>query len=193
MRSNIWLAAINRTRGPEMHRILTLDQQLTSLFADIEDIANDLALPLICLLSDEETIRKQTYPGIYRIDVYTGGTATDVSAWIETFRSEWEQDDFKKKSTPNLKKKRILQHQQLPEWMPLYLGKSKNVGARVLDHINLELEKTTYALKLAARPGMVNRIFRLHTLELRVQNYDLIVPVLEAALRNRFNPLIGRQ
>ncbi|MDT8318128.1 MAG: hypothetical protein RQ824_09090 [bacterium] len=77
--------------------------------------------------------------------------------------------------------------------MPLYLGKSKHVGARVLEHINLPLHKTTFALKLKARPTMSTRSFRLHSLQLPVKNYDLIVPALEAALRNRFHPLIGKQ
>lgn len=176
-----------------MHRLHTLDKQLTTLFSNFEDIAGELDLPVVCSLSDEKKIAEQAYPGIYLIDVSTAGTTCDLASWIETFRLEWEHADFKKKFTPNLKKMRIARHNQLLEWMPLYIGKSKNVGARVLEHINLGLDKTTFALKLKARPTMAKRMFRLHTLELRVSNYDLVVPTLEAALRNRFNPLIGKQ
>ena len=176
-----------------MYRIMELDEQLSTLFRDFKVVAGELEMVNICDLSDEETIALQSYPGVYRIDVSTAGNSADVSAWIEEFRLEWEHSDFLKKFTPNFKKKRIAQHRHLNEWMPLYLGKSKNVGKRVLEHINLELDKTTFALKLRARPGMSRRIFRLHTLRLPVQNYNLIVPSLESALRDRFHPLVGKQ
>lgn len=176
-----------------MQKILELDQKLSALFADFEGVATELEMPLVCSLSDEDTIAKHLYPGIYRIDVSTSGGPTEISAWVEELRQEWEHEDFKKSFTPNLKKKRIAQHRVLPEWMPLYLGKSKKVGRRVLEHINLGMKKSTFALKLKARPGMAARSFRLHTLALPVQNYDVIAPALETALRNRFHPLIGKQ
>lgn len=176
-----------------MQQILEIDQQLTVLFAGFEKIAAELDMPLICPLSDEAAIDRLNYPGLYRIDVSTAGGPTELSAWVNALREEWEHEDFKKSFTPNLKKKRIAQHRTLPDWMPLYLGKSKKVGARVLEHINLEMNKTTFALKLKARPAMASRSFRLHTFELPVKNYDLIAPTLETALRNRFHPLIGKQ
>ncbi len=176
-----------------MHRVLEIDRQLSALFADFEKMAAELDMPLVCPLSDEPTIAEQNYPGLYRIDVSTAGGPTEVSAWVEALREEWEHEDFRKSFTPNLKKKRIAQHRTLPAWMPLYLGKSKKVGVRVLEHINLELKKTTFALKLKARPSMASRSFRLHTLKLPVKNYDVIAPALEAAMRNRFHPLIGKQ
>ncbi len=176
-----------------MNRLHSIDQELTSLFSGFQQIANEIDMPVICNLSDEETIAQQSYPGIYRIDVLTTGDTEDAASWIEAFRAEWEHDDYRKSFTPNLKKKRIAQHTSLPEWIPLYLGKSKKVGSRVLEHINIDLKKTTFALKLKARPSMAKRNFRLHALNLPVQNYDLVMPALEAALRNRFHPLIGKQ
>ncbi len=176
-----------------MNRIAQLDEQLSNLFEGFNAIANDLNMGVICDLADKSKIEQQKYPGIYRIDISTAGTALGVAEWIETLRGEWEHEDFLKKFTPNFKKKRIAEHKQLTEWMPLYLGKSKTVGKRVLEHINLGLEKSTFALKLNARAGMAKRKFRLSTLELRVKNYDLIAPALESALRNRFHPLVGKQ
>lgn len=176
-----------------MVRIKEIDQQLTKLFCEFDTIANSLDLPYICDLSDENTIGKQDYPGIYKIDINTGDTHKDFNSWIAEFQAEWEHPDFLKKFTPNTKKKRIKCHTNLAEWIPIYLGKSKKVSSRVLEHINLGLEKTTFALKLKARPTMIARTFRLSTIQLRVENYDLIAPVLEAALRNRFNPIIGKQ
>lgn len=176
-----------------MHRLLELDLKLSPLLSQLRHVASELEMPLVCSLADETAIAQQTYPGIYRIDISTAGASGTVGDWIEAFRVEWEHEDFKKKFTPNLKKKRIAKHQSLPEWLPLYLGKSKNVGARVLGHINLPLDKTTFALKFKARPCMTKHALRLHTLQVRVQNYDLIVPALESALRDRFHPLIGKQ
>lgn len=176
-----------------MQRLEQVDLQLSLALKPIADIAASVEMPLICLLSNETEIAKHTYPGVYRIDVQTCGTAGDLAHWIAAFQAEWEHADFKKSFTPNLKKKRIAGHKTLPEWMPLYLGKSKNVAKRMLEHINLPLEKTTFALKLKARPAMASRVLRFHALEVNVKNYDAIVPVLEASLRNRFHPLIGRQ
>ncbi|WP_371142422.1 hypothetical protein [Burkholderia cepacia] len=177
-----------------MERIYALDKILSKAFADFAAISDEIDLPLICDLSDDAPISRLTYSGIYRIDIATLATPdTSVSAWMQAFRAEWEHEDYKRKFTPNLKKKRINRHRSLPEWLPLYLGKSRNVGARVLEHLNLGLDKTTFALKLRARPTMATRAFRLHVLELRVENYDLIAPALEAALRDRFNPIVGKQ
>lgn len=176
-----------------MERISRLDGTFSPLFEEIVKVASEVEIPYVCDLSDETKIATQSFPGIYRIDISTAGLTCNVSEWIERFRIEWEHDDFKKKFTPNLKKKRIAFHTVLPEWMPLYLGKSKNVSGRVLEHINLPLEKTTFALKLKARPEMTKYKLRLHALPVLVRNYDLIVPAFESALRNRFNPLIGKQ
>lgn len=176
-----------------MNRLSAIDHQLSVLLAPLSVIAAEVDMPLICPLSDEREISRHTYRGLYRIDVSTIGENRDLAQWLSLFRSEWEHADFKKSFTPNLKKKRIAGHTVLSEWMPVYLGKSKNVARRVLEHINLPLEKTTFALKLKARPAMALRAFRFHALELEVENYDIIAPALESALRNRFHPLIGKQ
>jgi hypothetical protein len=176
-----------------MHRLPEMDLLLSQALHPILEIAATVEMPFVCLLSDESEIAKQTYPGLYRIDIQTAGAETVLSDWIAALQAEWEHADFKKSFTPNLKKKRILGHSTLPEWMPFYLGKSKNVAKRVLEHINLPVDKTTFALKLKARPTMATRVFRLHTLKMQVNNYDVIVPAFESALRNRLHPLIGKQ
>jgi len=40
---------------------------------------------------------------------------------------------------------------------------------------------------------MSGQRFRLSTIPVEVKNYDLIVPKLEAALRDVHNPILGRQ
>lgn len=175
-----------------MHRIRHLDLQLSSLFENFADVASTLEPAFVCTLADMDTIARQAYPGIYRIDIATGA-ARDVDSWMRDFTALWEGDGLKHKFTPGLKKKRVTQHKELPEWLPLYLGKSKRVAARVLEHIQLGADKPTFALKLQARKWFEPAMFRLHTLEVDVQNYDLIVPALESALRERFHPIIGKQ
>jgi len=75
----------------------------------------------------------------------------------------------------------------------LYIGKSRNIGSRIHGHIYKELHKTTFALKLQARKNLKNEIFRLKTIRIDVKNYDAIVPRIEWQLRNKINPLIGKQ
>ena len=176
-----------------MQRIQQIDDQLTALLAPLLEIDSTVDMPLVCNLTQEDEIALHSYAGLYRIDVSTRGAETDLARWLSVFQGEWEHADFKKSFTPNLKKKRIAKHATLQEWMPVYLGKSKDVARRVLEHINLPLHKTTFALKLKARPVMARREFRFHALPLPVVNYDVIAPALESALRNRFHPLIGKQ
>lgn len=176
-----------------MHILKQMDKQLSQELMRIADIASLVEMPSICLLSDETEITKHTYPGVYRIDVRTSGNADNLEKWIAMFRAKWESSNFNISSTPKFQKKQIKAHQSLLEWMPLYLGKSKDVAKRVLEHINLPLEKTTFALKLKARQALADSEFRLHALEVKVDNYNVIVPLLETYLRNRFHPLIGKQ
>ena len=176
-----------------MYRILKLDAELTHAFADFKNVAMELQPEYVCSLADEKKISEQDYAGIYLIEVHTGGKSIDVKEWISALRLEWEHPDFLKKFTANFKEKRIRHHKSLPEWMPLYIGKSKTVGKRVLEHLNLELDKSTFAMKIKARPTMAKRDFRLSTLRLPVRNYSIIAPALESALRDRINPLIGKQ
>ena len=176
-----------------MEKILNIDNHLTSIFSDFETIANEIEMPIICFLSEEEKISSLNYPGLYRIDILTEGNGCDYKTWIELFSKEWKHENYLKKFTPNPKIKRIKCHDKLQEWMPLYLGKSKNVAHRVSSHIHLDLEIKTFALKLKARQNMDLTKLRLHSINLEVKNYDLIAPRLESALRNRINPILGKQ
>lgn len=178
-----------------MKRIITLDSQLTDLFADFDKIARELKFKHICMLDDLSTIAEQQYAGIYRIDIATDTSNPCARTWIDELRDEWEDEKFKKRFTSNFKKKRIEFHgtRPLQKWMPLYVGKSKTIGKRVLEHVNLGLDKNTFALKIGARPSMAARSFRLQTLRCDARNYNLIMPKLESAVREHIHPLIGKQ
>lgn len=57
----------------------------------------------------------------------------------------------------------------------------------------MPLEKGTYALKLYERKNLSDSRFRISTIEVNVNNYNTIVPKVEAALRDDLKPIIGRQ
>ena len=178
-----------------MHRVRALDAELTRVFAGFQALATTLNFVEICDLSDETTIAQQHYPGIYKIDIHTGDDHSSFNAWYEWFRKEWVTDAYERKHVPNPKKKRVAVHmdQPLPEWLPIYIGKSRDIAGRVLGHLHLKLNQPTTALKLRARVNMANQRFRLSTLRVDVENYDLIMPKVESALRNFHSPILGRQ
>lgn len=174
-------------------KIVELDKRLSSMFSDFAVLAQELEFQTICDLTDEPTIERQRYPGIYRIDIEAGSRHASFADWIREFKLKWEHDDYIKKFTPNTKKKRIERHSELMVWIPLYLGKSRNIAGRVWEHLHLKLEQPTTALKLNARTNLAGYAFQLSTVRLEVENYDLIMPSVEKALRDKFNPILGRQ
>lgn len=179
-----------------MNRILEIDAALSSLFDNFGGIVRSLEPQQICLLTNQEMILKQNYPGIYRIDVHVGhaaGDSANLSDWMRQFTEEWDHADFVGKNTPTTKLLRLRKHAELLEWMPIYIGKSTNVGSRVAQHINLPLDRRTVAMKLRARPMWTERVFRLSTIHLPVKHYELIARLVEAELRSQVNPLVGRQ
>ncbi len=133
------------------------------------------------------------YPGIYLIEIKNDLEFDSFTPWIENFKAKWEDKKYLKCFTPNLKKKRIEKHTILEDWIPLYIGKSKKIGGRIHEHIFKDLNKTTFALKLNARENLQTEKFRLKTIKCEVDNYDLVIPIIESKLRDRINPLIGKQ
>lgn len=117
----------------------------------------------------------------------------DFESWVENFRNEWMNPKYVKCFTPNLTKKRVKEHTNMNEWIPIYIGKSKRIEGRVHEHIFKELKKTTFALKLNSRDNLYDEIFRLSTVKMDLKNYDSLMPLIESTLRNRINPILGRQ
>lgn len=178
-----------------LQRIKELDNELTRVFADFQALAKTLDFQEICELSDEATIAEQRYPGIYKIEMYADTSHASFERWYEWFHEQWVTADYERMFVPNPRKKRVAAHRGKPlsPWVPIYLGKSRDVAGRVLGHIRLKLSQPTTALKLAERVNMAGQRFRLSTVRIEVVNYDLIVPQIEGALRNYYNPILGRQ
>jgi hypothetical protein len=81
------------------------------------------------------------------------------------------------------------------EYVPFYLGKQQNVKARLNLHLNDSLESTTYGLKLRARREILKKCnLRASwvTFNSTASNY-FCVELIESALREKLNPIIGKQ
>lgn len=181
-----------------MTQLENINAKLQELNAELVSYANSLEFQKICEFNLENcgtTIpwNDIVYSGIYFIEIENDSKHDTFQAWIDNFREEWEHDDYKRHFVSNLRKVRINQHSELNEWIPMYIGKSKQIGGRINQHIYKELGKPTFALKLNSRTNMRNKVFRLSTIQISNENYDWVMPVIEKTLRNKFNPIIGRQ
>jgi hypothetical protein len=80
------------------------------------------------------------------------------------------------------------------DMIPLYLGKSERVADRVIQHIDIDGSKSTYALKLRAREDLLRVVeMRVNCLPLPVtKDSYFLVARLETLLRNEFMPIIGK-
>jgi len=182
-----------------MATIKEIDESLSKIVSSLEDEIAKLNFEKIC---DFQLNKQQIpeipwgdlkYPGVYMLEIKNKGNHSSFKSWIDDFRIIWEDEKYMKHFTPNLRKKRIKEHDKLEDWIPIYIGKSRNIEGRIHGHIFKDLYKTTFALKLNARENLKDETFRLSTIKCEVKNYNLVVPLLESRLRNRVNPVIGRQ
>lgn len=181
---------------------LEIDKQLIDSKQRIINIVDTLEFVEISIFKLDDTIKdlplqfdELQYSGVYLLEIKNNNEFKTFPNWVESFLQLWlgENNIYEKKFTPNLKKKRINAHEVLNDWIPLYIGKSKNIKKRVLEHIYKDLDKTTFALKLASRENLFENVFKLSAIKIDVKNYDIIVPIIESELRNKINPIIGRQ
>lgn len=142
---------------------------------------------------DYSLLESLDFSGIYKIEIKTPYLISDFNQWTDKFREEWEKSEYKDKFVPNIKKKRLNAHNNLTEWIPIYIGKSQKIKNRIKEHINLKLSRPTTALKLLERSNLYGNEFRISTITINVSNYDLIVSEFENYFREKFNPILGRK
>lgn len=175
-----------------------IDKDITVLLEEIKEIGKGLKFEDVCEFQIKKEIveipwEDLKHQGLYLIEVKNDNKHVNFQDWLNEFKSKWEDPKYIRSFTPNFKKKRIITHTDLKDWMPLYLGKSRNIRTRIRSHIFKELHKPTFAMKLLARENLKGHTFRLSKIRLDVINYDTILPKIENQLRNRINPLIGKQ
>lgn len=178
--------------------IQKIDEEINKQLEVLKNEIKSVELEEICEFKLENAGEKipwndLVHKGIYLFEIKNDNRFTEFDSWIKDFKEIWETDEYRYKFTPNTRKVRIRAHSTLNEWIPIYIGKSRNVSKRVHEHIYKELHKTTFALKLSARTNLKNHTFRLKAIKVNVHNYDSIVPKIEWQLRNRINPIIGKQ
>jgi len=178
--------------------IKTIDEEITKQLELIRVFTDELYFKEVCQFELNERLENipweiLCHSGLYLIEVKNNDNFSIFEEWVNDFKFRWEDKEYLRKFTPNFKLKRIKAHNELREWIPLYIGKSKNIKSRLHGHIYKDLSKTTFAMKLLARENMKKEIFKISVITLDLKNYDAIIPVIENNLRNRINPLIGKQ
>jgi len=181
--------------------INSIDKNITEIVSEIKDFAATLEFRPIKEFTGFTIPYTDTWPdlpkgpGLYLFEVETSDHAS-FDEWLKWFQPLWEHELYKWNFVPNFKKRRVnyhFIHSQQSAKLPLYLGQSENINNRVWDHINLKMNKHTVALKLNERKNLSKTIFHLSVIEFEVENTRIILPELEAVLRGKINPLVGRQ
>ncbi|MEO9545008.1 MAG: hypothetical protein ABJF27_15570 [Crocinitomicaceae bacterium] len=132
-------------------------------------------------------------PGIYLIEIKNSRGHTDFKEWFKEFEKLWTDKKYQGWYTPSIKKKRVIAHETVSEWIPIYIGKSKKISTRIKSHLNKKRIQKTFALKLLERTNLYQETFRLSKIDLSLINYDTIAPIYEIEKRNLINPIIGKQ
>lgn len=176
----------------------SIEKQLLEINKNLKEYATNLEFVELCeftIENCEKTIPWKTLDcsGLYLVEIKNNTNHNTFKEWITAFQILWEDSKYKYKFVPNIKKMRIRTHSELTDYIPMYIGKSKKIKGRVYDHIFKDINKNTFALKLKARENIKNETFRLSFLKIDTNNYDWIVPVIERTLRNKINPIIGKQ
>lgn len=88
----------------------------------------------------------------------------------------------------------VKKNHSLGKKLPFYVGKSEKLWSRVAQHIKLEGEKSTYALKLKARKNMLSGIkFNVVLLPLHTEKEGyFLVGLVEKMIRKKLRPIIGK-
>jgi len=136
-------------------------------------------------------------PGIYYIEAQF---PFKTEAELEMFGKSWGMVRAKDlaKSVPRYHPNRAKHHVAsvaAGSFIPLYLGKEWNIQSRLRGHLDGQKESSTYSMKLR------DRSYLLRDVNLRVGTFPMpatkeayfCVALVEAALRKRLHPILGRQ
>jgi len=175
-----------------------IDKELSALLLKIKDTALKSKFTEVATFKIEKAHDRIPWellenPGIYLIEIKNSGEHTDFDTWFKEFEKLWADKKYQGWYTPSIKKKRIIAHKTVSEWIPIYIGKSKKISTRINSHLNKKLIQKTFALKLLERTNLYPETFRLSKIDLLLSNYDTIAPIYELEKRNLINPIIGKQ
>lgn len=129
--------------------------------------------------------------GIYLFEIKNTEPTLSVHEWTLKFNGLWKNDAVTYYSA--VRKMRVNSHNKFDEWVPIYLGRASHVGLRINEHIHSAADKRTFSMKLKARNNLYGEEFKVSLITLKIQNYNMIAPIIESTLRNKLNPICGRQ
>ncbi len=189
-----------------MKDFTSIEKKLKNLNDEIENFAKSLKFQIVVqeftfskLTEDliTEQIKKIDFQGIYFLEIHKGSEISDFENWRQNFEKKWKKDIVKK--SPLISPKRLKNNSKFidfntVEWLPFYIGKSQNIKKRIKEHLySLSIESSTSALKLNHRINLHEEIFRLSIVKIDTKHYDLVMHKVEQVLRDKYNPIIGKQ
>lgn len=151
---------------------------------------------------DEAFINLPRTPGIY---YYSMKLPDSHKAWgcvkedIGKFSEFWTGRD-NVVWTPGIKAKRCNYHRAIQQdnvlfhegWIPMYLGKSQNLYARIKQHYDQPSERASFGMKLKSRKTIFGIKIRVQVMTLSSKHSKTILPYVEYRLRDKLQPIIGQ-
>ena len=136
-------------------------------------------------------------PGIYYFDIrFPFSTEPEFTQFLRAWGSKGASN--LQKGTSRSYPKRAKQHiakVEASEFVPFYLGKNMNVQDRVIQHLTGAADAGTYGLKLLTRSKLLDGCtIRVGGVVFEVDpKAYFCIEFLEAAIRERLHPIIGKQ
>ena len=171
---------------------LTDEEAITGLMSQLLDTVQPLDVN-----ATATELLLPTLPGIYYIEAtFPFVDYEDLVAFGDRWgRIRATDVEFK---IPRFYPNRASNHREAlanREPIPLYLGKRDNISDRVFSHLGCDLVSPTYALKLRARPELIDGV----VLSYSYKAFDVPlnayygVEIIESELRKVLNPIMGKQ
>lgn len=186
-----------------------IDNEISSALTDIDSLIDDYRRKLenknncieFSLSDSKESIRRkinkipQKTCGVYFFQIKC---AKDISqdTWSKEFIDKWDKPNLVHHFIATTKKKRISKHEadKVTDLIPLYIGKCKNINKRVNEHLFLDESNSTYSMKLLLhKKEFAHSVIRITYCKIEVKNYEVVMSRVERQLREKLQPIVGKQ
>ncbi len=191
-----------------MNDFTSIEKDLKALNAKIEELSKSIIFKEIgrefnlnnldeIKLEIENLSEKEKFKGIYFFEIKRNYEFNDIKKWGQVFERKWKNDAINKAPIYSPSRLESLSKDEklnIEKWVPFYIGKSANLKKRINEHIySLPPKSTTSALKLNQRKSIQDETFKIKYVEIKTDHYDLLVHKIEHFLRDKYNPIIGKQ
>lgn len=173
-----------------------IDLDITEIRKRIAEASLGIEFQQLMTFSIGDTI--DSHKGIKSQGIYLFEVKCSSLDDLTALKNIWES--YRKtgsiKNTPKLIKSRFDNWSKKisePMWIPMYIGKSEDLAKRIDEHINLNLDSSTYSMKLKHWPQLKGYTFKCSIIKLELKNYDWIATDIEQYMRTQYNPIIGKQ